>query len=251
MQSVPVRLVGRLGRSAGRLAGAPTDATAGASSVATREAEVGGVRCVTAWGEFHRLGVRAAPVVVLVQFLFGTALALQVYFGVTLKGYVGGVVAQNVFRWVGPLATAMVLAGFAGAAIAAEAATGKAGRTAGGRRVAPRVLALAAAAPLLNGVGQLAGLVGGWFISVAVLHVSAATYWQRASEYLLLKDVVLGVVKSACAGALIAAVACRAGSQAGEAPEEVGRAVQRSVGWSLSAVVVLECVWFRVFYLNG
>ena len=253
-QSLAVRLAGRVGRGVWRLAGVGEEVSASGVSVAQEaadeEPEASGGRRTAVWEEFYRLGVGALPAVVLVQFLFGTALALQIYFGLTLKGYVGGVVAQNVLRWVGPLATALVLVGFAGAAITAEMASGKRNRAADGPDLGRTVCALAGAAPLLNALGQLAGLAGGWLISVSVLHVGGGVYWQRVGEYLMLKDVLLGAVKSACAGAVIAAVACRQGYRAMDGGEDVARAVQKSVVGSLTIVVVLECVWFWVFYLG-
>ncbi len=208
----------------------------------------------------ERTGADGLPIVVLINFLVGVTLAFQAAvqlkpFGANI--YVADLVGKAVTRSLGPLMTAIIVAGRSGAAFAAELGTMRVSEEVDALRamgfdpqrflVLPRVIALFLAVPMLALLGDVAAVLGGLFVGVTSLDLSPSTYVDRTRFSLGVDDVWSGVVKSLCFGLVVAVVACQKGLTTGRGAEGVGRATTSAVVTIIFQVVVLEAILTFVF----
>src|SRR5687768_9217607 len=153
------------------------------------------------WAQMDRVGVRSIGIVSLVMFCIGAILALQMApilrgFGVLSR--VADIISIATFRELGPLVSAVVLTGFAGASIAAEIGTMtvseeiealEAGAISPIRfLVVPRVLATTLMMFCVAVVGDVMGIVGGWVVGVTILDLGPLQYINRTLDILKLSD---------------------------------------------------------------
>ena len=208
-----------------------------------------------------RLGVRAIPIVVLVQTFVGMILAFQL--SPVLADYgqldkVATVVSIAMFRELGPLITAIVLTGFAGAAIAAELGTMVVGEEIAAMRtsaihpirflVVPRVVACVMMTVALTIVADIVGSAGGGIVSRFILGRDAWEYYHTITDSLLIKDVLTGLIKSGIFGFLIVLIACYEGLGVSGGAGGVGRATTRSVVLAIFLIIASDCVFTALFY---
>jgi phospholipid/cholesterol/gamma-HCH transport system permease protein len=209
-----------------------------------------------------RVGVMAIPIICLVQLFIGIILALQM--APILDSYgqielVANIVGVAVFRELGPLISAIVLSGFAGASIAAEIGSMVESEEIKALRahalnpihflVVPRYLATVL---MLTGLAVLAdvmGVLGGLFTSSVVLGVDVHTYLQSTQDALTNKDFLTGLVKAAVFGLLISMLACYEGLNVSGGAVGVGRATTQTVVKSIVALIGTDCLFTTFFYL--
>lgn len=197
------------------------------------------------------VGVNSLGISTLTALFTGMVLALQTAYGLErfgAKHYVGNVAGLAFIRELGPMLTAVVLCGRVGAGIAAEIASmvvteqvdamTALGADPVARLVAPRVLAAIIATPLLVVFANLTGIYGGLAIAVSELNVSAHVYFQSLYYTILIRDIFDSLIKSACFGFIVAAVACFQGLNARGGTEGVGR--------TTTSAVVIGCVWIFI-----
>ncbi len=209
-----------------------------------------------------RVGVRAIPIICLVQVFIGVILALSM--APTLEMYgqidtVAVIVAIAVFRELGPLISAIVLSGFAGASIAAEIGSMVESEEIKALRahalnpihflVVPRTLATVLMLTGLAVIADVMGVAGGMFTSVFVLGVDPNTYLQLTQDALTNKDFLTGLIKAAVFGLLIAMLACYEGLNVSGGAEGVGRATTSTVVRSIVALIATDCVFTTIFYV--
>jgi phospholipid/cholesterol/gamma-HCH transport system permease protein len=212
---------------------------------------------------FERAGIDALPITVLIGFLLGLILAFQSaaslrQFGVEV--YVADLIAIGLFRELGPLITAIILAGRSGSAFAAEIGTMKVNEeidalvTLGLPPVVflalPRVIAATLVMPILSIFSVIAGLIGGVIVLGAV-KVPASTYWQHVIAASSLSNIVLGLLKSAVFGLLVGLVGCSHGLQTGRTADAVGRAATAAVVGSLILITLFDGIFAVLFFLLG
>lgn len=220
------------------------------------------------WAELPRLlerhGVDSLPIVALISFLVGLTLAFQAARQLQLYGadiFVADLVAFSMAREMGPLMTAIVMAGRSGAGIAAELGTMAVNeeidalRTLGldpyRRLVVPRLIALTLAVPALSLVSVAVGVVGGWCIGQFYLGVTLPTWTSQTLGAVHLADVATGLVKAAAFGLTTGLVACQRGLSTHGGAEGVGRSTTSSVVAVLFLLVVLDSLLTVVFQLWG
>jgi phospholipid/cholesterol/gamma-HCH transport system permease protein len=211
-----------------------------------------------------RFGVRSVPIVILVQVFIGVILALNL--APTLASYgqverVADVVAIAVLRELGPLISAVLLSGFAGASIAAELGAMVEGEEIKALRahaldpirflVVPRVLATAVMMVGLTVLANVCGVVGGLLTGMFVLDINASIYVDLTQAAVGLKDYFTGLSKSFVFGAIIAGIACYEGLHVRGGAEGVGRATTVTVVKSIVALIATDCVFAAVFYALG
>ena len=211
-----------------------------------------------------RVGVKAIPIVVLMQVFIGVILALNL--APTLQTYgqlerVADVVAIAVLRELGPLITAIILSGFAGAAIAAELGTMVEGEEIKALRahaldpigflVVPRVLATALMMIGLTIVADLVGVFGGFLTATLILDVSPQVYIDLTRSAVDLNDYLTGLSKAVVFGAIVATLACHEGLNVRGGAEGVGRATTTTVVKSIVALIGADTVFTAVFYVLG
>ncbi len=209
-----------------------------------------------------RVGVRAIPIICLVQVFIGVILALSMAPTLEMYGQVDTVaviVGIAVFRELGPLISAIVLSGFAGASIAAEIGSMVEAEEIKALRahalnpihflVVPRYLATVLMLTGLAVIADVMGVGGGMFTAVYVLGVDPTTYLQLTQDALTNKDFLTGLIKAAVFGLLIAMLACYEGLNVSGGAEGVGRATTGTVVKSIVALIATDCIFTVIFYV--
>jgi phospholipid/cholesterol/gamma-HCH transport system permease protein len=203
--------------------------------------------------QFDIIGIGSLTVVVLTGFFTGAVLALN--FGITLdqfgaRPYVGRLVSASMVKELGPVLTALMLAGRVGSGIAAELgsmvvteqinALRALGTDPVRKLVVPRILAGVAMTPLLTAVANTVGMLGGWAIAVTQLRVASSLYWSSVVEGLYLEDVWMGAIKPFVLGFVIVSIGCHVGLRAVGGTQGVGRATTRAVVAASVAVLAMD-----------
>lgn len=211
-----------------------------------------------------RVGVRSIPIVLLVQGFVGIIIALQM--APTLQSYgqlqrVADVVGIATFRELGPLLSAIVLSGFAGASIAAEIGTMVEGEEIKAMRAAamnpvrflvvPRFLATVVMLTALTIIADVIGVAGGLATGVFVLGLTPDEYLSFTRQAVQHKDFLTGLIKAAVFGLLISMIACQEGLSVTGGAEGVGRATTNTVIKSIVALITTDVVFTAVFYAYG
>jgi phospholipid/cholesterol/gamma-HCH transport system permease protein len=164
-------------------------------------------------------------------------------------------------RELGPLLTAIVVAGRSGSAWAAQIGTMKVTEELDALRtigiapiellVLPKVLALTIALPLLTVFADALGLAGGMLMGRAELGVSYEDFLDRLVQAVRLTDYLVGIGKAPVFAALIALIGCHQGFQVRGDAESVGRRTTVSVVQSIFAIIVVDAAFSVVFAWLG
>ncbi|HIA09401.1 MAG TPA: lipid asymmetry maintenance ABC transporter permease subunit MlaE [Chromatiaceae bacterium] len=206
--------------------------------------------------QLESVGVRSLVIIVVSGLFVGMVLGLQGYntlvdFGA--EESLGVVVALSLVRELGPVVAALLFAGRAGSALAAEIGLMKATEQLDGmammavdpvkRVIAPRFLAAFIAMPLLAAVFSAVGVLGGYVVGVEWLGVDGGAYWsQMQGKVDLYEDVYNGVIKSIVFGFAIAWLATFEGYDAQPTAEGVAKATTRTVVQSALVVLMLDFI---------
>jgi len=216
------------------------------------------------WAQMVRVGVRSIPIVMLVLFCIGSILALQM--APILKDYgalnrVADIISIAVFRELGPLVSAIVLTGFAGASIAAEIGTMVVSEEIEALQaqainpirflVVPRVIATTVMMVCVAVVGDLTGVFGGLFVAKTILGIDATQYLARTFDAIQVRDFVTGLVKAAVFGSLISSLACYLGLSVTGGAQGVGVATTRTVVLTIVALITVDLLFTVSFYALG
>jgi phospholipid/cholesterol/gamma-HCH transport system permease protein len=202
-----------------------------------------------------QVGVRSLPLALSMAAFSGMVMAFQFGYGLERFGaklYIGQTTVTGLFRELAPILTALVVGGRVGAGIAAElggmAVTEQidAVRALGAdplqRLVAPRILAVAFALPLLAVAADVVGFLGGMLVASLQYGVSPTLYARGAYDFVTMGDFLSGIFKSAVFAVLIGAIACSCGMSARGGTEGVGRATTQAVVWSSLSVLASDVV---------
>lgn len=202
--------------------------------------------------QMYLCGLMSFPVVVLVGIFAGAVLALQS--GLTLRQYgvefkIGSIVAVAMCAEMGPIMTALILAGRVGSAMAAEIGTMRVSEEIDALEamsidpvdflVMPRVVAMLVMAPVLTVFANLIGILGGAVVGYHQVGVSYESYFDEAHSVVLV-DINSGLIKAMVFGVLIAVVGCSRGLQAQSSAEGVGSATKESVVVSFVLILVFN-----------
>lgn len=208
----------------------------------------------------ERAGVDAVPIVVLIQFLLGVTLALlgasQLrQFGANI--YVADLVGIAMVQEIGPLMTAIIVAGRSGAAFAAEIGTMKVSEEVDALiamgfnpqrvLVLPKVLAVALAMPCLLLIANVVGICGGAAIGVAFLDISLTAYFNETYAALNLWMVMQGLIKALVFAVLVAGIGCLRGLQVQSGAESVGRQTTSAVVSGIFMIIVANAIFTVIF----
>lgn len=201
----------------------------------------------------QRVGVDALPIVGLISFLLGlimafmSAVQLQ-QFGANI--YVASLVALSMVRELGPIMTAIIVAGRSGSAFAAEIGTMKVSEevdalvTMGFKPalflVAPKVIASVLVVPLLAMYSNMFAIAGGLLIGVTTLDLTVNGYMTQTMNTLSIFDINWGLFKSAIFAVLIATVGCFKGYQVRGGAASVGQATTSAVVTGIFLVILVD-----------
>jgi phospholipid/cholesterol/gamma-HCH transport system permease protein len=212
-----------------------------------------------------RVGVKAIPIVILIQLAIGMILPLQMFPMLDEFGQSDQIATINAiagFRELGPLMTAIVLCGFAGASIAAELGTMVTAEEMEALKasalnpirflVVPRMLATLIMTVMLTVIADVVMIASGMLTAVN-LGIDADTYFKLTIEAVEVSGFVTGLVKAAVFGLLIGLIACFLGLSVKpwEGSEGVGRATTWTVVYGMVAVIFADAIFTLIFYSYG
>jgi phospholipid/cholesterol/gamma-HCH transport system permease protein len=222
------------------------------------------LRFVSVVSHVERTGLNALPIVGMISFLVGVVLAFQGAdqlrrFGAQI--YTINMVGVSVLREMGILLTAIVVAGRSGSAFTAEIGAMQVNEEVDALRVtgldpmevlvAPRVLALMIALPLLTFFADIMGLLGGGIMAVVLVDVGFGQYWRLLNNAVTLNHFMVGMVKAPVFALLIALVGCFEGLRVSGSAESVGRLTTRSVVEGIFLVIVFDALFSILFSYLG
>lgn len=208
-----------------------------------------------------KIGIDSLPIVLLVSFFMGMILALQtayIMLKMSSEIYIASIVAVSLTRELGPVITALIVAGRSGAGITAELGTMTvteqvdALTTLGSNPikylVVPRFLSFTFMLPILTVFANLVGIFGGYLICVYRLSIRSSTYVNMTFQTLVYKDLFTGLIKTVFFGMIIALVACYEGLIVKGGAEGVGKATTKSVVNTFIMIIVADCIFTAFFY---
>lgn len=212
------------------------------------------------WGDvvsyMKKVGVDGLPIVGLISFLLGLIMAfmssLQLkQFGANI--YVPALVGIAMVKELGPIMTAILVAGRSGSAFAAEIGTMKVNEevdaliTMGFDPIKflaiPKVFAAMAVVPFLTIFSDLFAIIGGLFVGVLGLDLTVHTYVQQTLKSLKIFDIVTSVIKSVVFAVLIAGIGCQRGFEVKGSAAEVGTATTSAVVSGLFLIIVVDSIF--------
>lgn len=217
------------------------------------------------WGETLRVaeqaGVNALPIVALISFIVGLVMAFQSAIPMKMFGaeiYVANLIGLAMVRELGPLMTAIVLAGRSASAFAAEIGTMKINEEIDALTIMglepvrflilPRVIASTLMTPLLTVFAILVGILGGAVVILSMGHPFSA-YYNQVVGFVSWGDFVGGMIKCFVFGVLIAATGCIRGYQTRQGPSAVGEAATRAVVSSIILIAVFDGIFSIIYYV--
>jgi phospholipid/cholesterol/gamma-HCH transport system permease protein len=219
------------------------------------------VRWKDVWYTCEQVGVNALPIVALISFLLGIILAFQAavpmrQFGAEL--FVADLVGLSILRELGPLMTAILLAGRSGAAFAAEIGTMKVNEELNALTtmgldpvrflVVTRVLAAVLMMPLLTLFADLIGILGG-ALTMITFNIPIVSFLHEVDSLVDVKDLLAGLAKVPVFAILIAGVGCLRGLQTQTGASAVGISATRAVVSSIVLLVIVDGIYAFVYYL--
>ena len=208
----------------------------------------------------EEVGVNALPIVALIACLMGVIMAFQSAVAMRQFGaeiFVANLVGLSLLRELGPLMTAILLAGRSAAAFAAEIGTMKVNDEISALStmgldpvrflVVPRMLAGLLMTPLLTVFADLIGLLGGGLVML-LFNIPLVTYFNQLLTAVQPGDFFGGLVKSFAFGLLISGVGCLRGLQTGQGAAAVGISATRAVVSALILIVVADGIFAVLYY---
>jgi phospholipid/cholesterol/gamma-HCH transport system permease protein len=206
-------------------------------------------------------GLDALLVNVLLGFIVGWIIAYEVL--PPMQQYGASFVMPNVMgvaiiRELGPLITAILIAGRSGSAYAAELGTMKVTQELDAYTtfgidpvrflVAPRILALMFTMPLLSWFMSIAGLLGGYVVLVSQTDMTMELYMQGIKSSVGMTAFGLATFKVVIFGFIVGAVGCVSGLRTSEGPSAVGDSATRAVVTSIVLLVITDGIFAAIFY---
>lgn len=212
----------------------------------------------------QQIGADALPVTSAANLLIGSIIGFLGASQLGQFGEVGHVPEQVVvahFRDLGPLVTAMIVAGRSGAGLASEIGTMKVSEEIDALRamgfdpvrwlVVPRCLALAITLPLLVWVGDVLAVLGGLAATTAITNMTAYAYISATIDAITGDNLLAGLIKTPFLAIAIGVIACGQGLHASGGAAAVGVRTTTAVVLSLFSVIVISALFSFLFALIG
>ncbi len=212
--------------------------------------------------QFHELGVSSLTITNVTCLFTGMVLALQTAYSLAAYGgkpFVGDVIALSVVRELGPVLTALMVAGRVGAGITAELGSMTVTEQVDALRVlaaspvkklvVPRVGALVVVLPLLTILADAIGIFGGLVMAITEIGQTRSFYMTHVLDALHVQDIVSGVGKTVFFGFFIGIIACHNGLAATGGADGVGRATTNTVVWASITVIVSDFFLTKMFLM--
>lgn len=209
------------------------------------------------------IGLDSIGIIGLLSFILGLILALQSaaqlrQFGANI--FVADLIAISMVTEMGPILTAIILAGRTGSAIASEIATMKVTEEIDALKmmglnpiryiVVPKLHAMTICISLLVTLSTMVGILGGLIIALTYLDLSSISFFTRVIDVLTLKDVVIALGKSMIFSWVIVIIGAYYGFNVKGGAEGVGKATTQSVVASIFWVLILDAINSMIFYFK-
>ncbi len=201
--------------------------------------------------QIYFIGVKSQSVVLITGAFTGMVLGAQTYFQfhkVKMDTAVLAVVSVSMCSELGPVLTALMVAGRVGAAMAAELGTMRVTEQIDALRtlathpvdylVVPRLLAAHIVLPVLAVEAIVMGIGAGYIVGVFLLGIDPVYAWYNMLRYTDVQDLITGLIKAFTYGGIIAIVGCYKGMTCGEGAEGVGRATTEAVVYSSISILI-------------
>jgi phospholipid/cholesterol/gamma-HCH transport system permease protein len=211
--------------------------------------------------QVYFIGIKSQSVVLVTGAFTGMVLAAQTYFQfhkVKMDTATLAVVSVSMCSELGPVLTALMVAGRVGAAIAAEIGTMRVTEQIDALRtlathpvdylVVPRLIAANIALPLLTIESMCIGIAASYVVAVNLLGIDPVYSWYNMLKYSHDSDVMIGMVKSVIYGGIIALIGCYKGLSCSVGAQGVGRATTEAVVYS--SITILICNFFLTMVLE-
>jgi phospholipid/cholesterol/gamma-HCH transport system permease protein len=218
--------------------------------------------------QMYDIGVRSLPVIGITGAFIGMVMAVETYnqfraFGQETR--LGSVIFLSVVKQIGPVLTAVMLAGRIGGALTAELGTMNVTEQLDALRVmgsdpirflvVPRFIACLILTPILTIYSDIMGIIGGWFITVKIMHVPAGPFWHYAQLGVEMWQINEGLINSIFFGGAIALISCYKGFNCGAGASGVGRACTEAFVASFVSIIVMNFffaeiaqIWYVALY---
>ncbi|MBN2789540.1 MAG: ABC transporter permease [Candidatus Delongbacteria bacterium] len=209
------------------------------------------------------IGNNAVPIVFLLAFLIGFILSLQSaaqlrQFGANI--YLVDLIVISMITEMGPMITAIIVAGRSGSAIAAEISTMQITEELDALKVialnplkyvvSPKMIAMTVSLPVLTIMANLVGIFGGFIIAVIYLNLSPIVFFNRAVSVMTISFWWQSVLKSILFSWLIVLIGSHFGFNVKGGAEGVGKATTASVVAAIFAVIITDALLSIVFYFD-
>jgi phospholipid/cholesterol/gamma-HCH transport system permease protein len=201
--------------------------------------------------QMDNIGAGSLFIVSLIGFFSGVVMALQMSRALATygaQGQIGKIVAITLVRELGPVLTALLVAGRNASGIASELGSMRVTEQIDAMRalgtdpiqklVTPRLIATSVVLPLLTIIADAIGLIGGYFIASTMMNITTSEYWTSAWQILEYNDLTQGLLKPFLFAIVVALVGCFYGMRTTGGTQGVGRATTKAV--------VVASVWIFV-----
>jgi phospholipid/cholesterol/gamma-HCH transport system permease protein len=206
------------------------------------------------------IGVGSLPIAVLTGFFSGAVMALQMSRALSDYGQIGKtgtLVSITLVRELGPVLTALMVAGRNSSGMASELGSMKVTEQIDAMRalgtdpiqklVTPRLIATCTMLPLLTIIADFVGIFGGWVISYLFLHLDSRQYWSTSWRAIEWNDVAQGLLKPFVFAFAIALIGCFYGLRTTGGTQGVGRATTQAMVTASILIFILTLIIAKIF----
>lgn len=212
--------------------------------------------------QIHQIGIRSMPIVLVAAFSTGMVMSLQFGLGLEKFGaklYVPKIVALSIAKELGPVFSALMLAGRVGAGIASEIgsmtvtqqidAIRALGTSPLRRVVIPRMIACLIAVPLLTVMANAIGIIGAALVGVYELGLDGSFFFQKVYATVKYFDYFTGIIKTFFFAFFIGISACYYGLNVKEGTRGVGVATTKAVVTASILIVVSDFFLSKLLWM--
>ena len=213
--------------------------------------------------QMYQLGFNAIGIVFLINFLIGIVLSIQSVIQLRMFGadiFLVAMITWGMIRELGPLLTAIILAGRSGSATTAEIATMcvqeevDALKTMGLNHiqfiVVPKFWAISLTMPVLSVLSMVAGIFGGFLVSIFYVNLTPALFFSEMVKNIFVKDFIISIVKSVVFAWLIIWIGAYFGFKVRGGAEEVGKETTASVVFGIFIIIIADAAFSFIYNIK-
>lgn len=203
--------------------------------------------------QMDSIGVGSLPIILLTGFFTGGVLTLQTYPSLEYFGgqsQTGQLVAYTLIRELGPVLSALMVAGRVGSAISAELGSMVVSQQIDAMRslstdpnrklVAPRIVALILMLPFLTVAADIFGIIGGGVVASSLFGQDYTVFINSVRSGITIDDILGGVIKPLFFGLVIGSISCYKGLSTKGGTAGVGRSTTNAVVLASIVVIILD-----------